>query len=159
MDDRAVSTVVGYILAISITAALISILMLSTGGFIEQQQKSLIRAEGSVIQEQLAAKLASNDRRLRAQDGTNPYSTQRMDLPDKLAGNSYTLKIFDFNTSDNIYTIRIRTIDPQISYEVQFRSKTQVIQTTMSGGGSIKIDAKDTDGDGAVEQVLVKDEE
>ncbi|KPN31415.1 hypothetical protein SY89_02161 [Halolamina pelagica] len=61
-DDRAVSTTLAYTLTLSITAVLVSGLLIAGGGLIEDQREAITRDELTVSGQQLAGGLEDADR-------------------------------------------------------------------------------------------------
>lgn len=123
MDDRAVSTVVGYILTLGITAVLITGLLTAGGDFVGDQRHGTIRDEMQVLGQQLASDLSAADRLVRA--GGTEVSVTR-DLPDEVTGVGYLVTIEDSSAGPNVVDITLRTTDPKVSVTVSVYLDTDV---------------------------------
>jgi hypothetical protein len=91
-DERAVSVGLNYVLALGISAILISGLLVGLGGFLESQQEQTARTELEVIGEQLVGDIAAADRLVLANDGT-PTVELRRSLPPTVVGSTYSIEV------------------------------------------------------------------
>lgn len=131
MDDRAVSTVVGYILTLGITAVLITGLLTAGGDFVGDQRHGTIRDEMQVLGQQLASDLSAADRLVRA--GGTEVSVTRT-LPDEVTGVGYLVTIEDSVDDPNVVDITLRTENPDVSVTLGVYLVTDVGSDT---GGTI----------------------
>jgi hypothetical protein len=129
MNDRAVSTTLGYALTLSITTILISGLLIAAGGYVQDQRERTIRTEMEVIGQQLAADVQAADRFVQAGDSD---FTVRRDLPDKVAGSSYTVTIVVDNPQETY--VRLKSTDPTVIVEVDMALQTNIGESSFTGG-------------------------
>lgn len=128
-DDRAVSITVGFVLNLAIASLLLSALLIGGSGMIDRQTRDVTGDELSVTGQQLAEKLLSADRLVRA--GETVDLSIRSDLPTRTAAGSYLIEI---EHEDAEGTIELRSTDPVVTTSVRFRSETDVDSATVNGG-------------------------
>ncbi|MFB6138108.1 MAG: hypothetical protein ABEJ42_07215 [Halobacteriaceae archaeon] len=92
MTRRAVSTVLGYVLALGITTLLVSGIMLAGGGFVDAQRERVVHSELEVLVERLASDVDRADRLALATDADGAV---RIDtpLPRTVAGFTYRITV------------------------------------------------------------------
>lgn len=129
-DDRAVSTVLNYILTLAIASLLIVGLIVATSGFADRQREQTIRDELHVLGQQLASDLAAADRLVVA-GGTTVRI--RRDLPTTAAGARYRIEV-DTSPPGSLTTLRLSTDDPEVVVDVDVRTETDVGGGTLAGG-------------------------
>jgi len=132
VDDRGVSTVVGFVLTLGITSLLVIGLLVGTSGFVDGQRQGTIRDEMEVLGQQIAADIAAADRLVRA--GGDTVTIERP-LPNDVTGLSYRITI-DGGQPVNII---LATSNPDISVEVTVRTVTDVPGTTTLNGGDVEV--------------------
>lgn len=132
-DDRAVSTVLGFVLSLGISALLISGLLVSTGSFVDDQRRETVRDELEVIGQQISADLAASDRLVR--NGGEEVRVTRP-FPDEVTGLSYRIEI---TTSGSLTTIELRTSQPSVTVQTSVRTQTSVAGGTTLSGGDVEI--------------------
>lgn len=153
-DERAVSTTLAYTLTLSITAVLVSGLLIAGGGLIEDQQQAITADELTVSGQQLAGGLEDADRLA----GAAENGTVEVDIwlpADVGAGGSYTLELVNQSTpSDQPArgTIVVSAESVDVSRNVSFRTEHPVANRTLPGG-PVTIVVTDDDGDGDRELV------
>lgn len=143
MADRAVSAVLGYILALAVMALVVSGLLLTAGNFVENQQERAIRAELEVVGNRLAADIAAVDR-LALAAGTNGEAELQSMLPPRTAGQGYQIDIGQVSVSPAIYAVNLTTSDPDVAVTVRLRVQTTLVETSVNGG-QVVIDYDGTD--------------
>jgi hypothetical protein len=124
---RAVSTVVSYVLALAITATLISGLLLATGELVDGRQETTAQAGLEVSGERLAAAVMAADRL--AATGPNAAAVE-VALPRQVAGSTYTVTV-DTAPGATIY-LESGATDTNVSVSVATR--TDIAETTARGG-------------------------
>lgn len=127
-SDRGVSTTLGYTLNLAVATVLVTGLLMSAGGYVEQQQERAIRSELEVIGARVAGDIGAVDRLART--GDDASVTMRVEVPTTTAGARYRLSI---NESGNDM-ITLRTQDPAVSVSLPYASTTQVQAGSVSGG-------------------------
>lgn len=87
---RAVSTTVGYVLALGLTTVLVTGLLFAAGDVVENQRERAIQTELQVVGQQIAAAVQAGDRAVGA--GDTDFVLRR-DLPTEVAGSTYTVAV------------------------------------------------------------------
>lgn len=150
-DDRGVSTTMGYVLTLAITASLISGLLIAGGSYIENQRDTVARDELQVIGDQLASGLSDADR-LAATGGDDVRV--ELWLPKRVAGGTYSIELQnESGTNPVTATITGRSTKADVSVDVTVRTTLAVANTTVAGG-PVVITARDVDGDSELELVV-----
>lgn len=129
MNDRAVSTVLGYTLTLGISSLLIIGLLVATGGFAADHRQETIRDELRVLGQQLASDLSAVDRLVRAGDDAN--ASIRRQLPGRVTGLDYRIEI------DSAGTVILTTSDPDVTVEIPVVTRTSLEDSTISGGSLV----------------------
>jgi len=132
--DRAVSTVVGFVLILGVASLLVTGLLVATGDFVDNQRQETIRDEMEVLGQQLAADIAASDRMVRA--GGTTVRTERP-LPERITGVTYQINVT--SSGGGLTTIQLSTQDPSVSAEVSVRTTTPVASGTTVNGGDVEI--------------------
>lgn len=129
-DSRGVSVAVGYVLGLTISALILSVLLYGVGGFVEDQREQVVREELTVVGQQLAGELTATDRLVQ---GSGPETSVRIvvRLPAQVANTKYTVGIQDDGTASQLV---LRTDDPPVSVVVGLDTTTDVSTGTVSGG-------------------------
>jgi|APHM01.1.fsa_nt_gi hypothetical protein len=91
-DERAVSITLNYVLAIAISAVLVTGLLIAGGNFVGGQQESVVRNELSVVGQRLAADLERVDRMVAAGDDVDAARINRS-LPTAAVGERYDIEL------------------------------------------------------------------
>lgn len=134
MDERAVSTMVSYVLALGISAILIGGLLTAGGTFVDNQRNTVVTSELQVVGQRLAADLATADRLV--QLGTGPTDIQvTARLPQTVVGSAYTI---DINTANGNVSLELSTrgADQTVTIDV---ANTTTIASGRVGGGDLDI--------------------
>lgn len=149
-EDRAVNTVVGYVIAIAITTVLLSLLITTTTAFVQVQQESVINSEMNIVGQSLSTQLMDADRTVRLNE-TGPEGVERtVKMPNRLANSQYLITVEDVGSfepyaGENTYRIRLWTNSPAVEEELYFVSETDIEPTTLNGGDFRIIYNKDQD--------------
>jgi len=126
-SDRAVSTAVGYVLTLGITTILISGLLIAAGGVVEDRRDATSRDSLDVVGQRIAANLMAADR-LAETDGATAVEVV-VDVPDRIAGSGYTVRV---NASTSTLVLDPDSIDT--IRRVTFVTSTPVTATAVQGG-------------------------
>jgi hypothetical protein len=131
-EDRAVSTTLGYVLALAISALLITGLITAGGNYVEDERDQVVRDQLSVIGQQVAADIERADRLVRAVPaGTQPDTVRiNQTFADDVTGTSYRIRL-DPSGSD---TVIVESFDPEISVSVRVTSETDIVESSADGG-------------------------
>lgn len=159
-DERAVSTAVGYVLALAITSLLISGLLLAGGTFIEQKREQVASDELTVLGGRVAGGVVDTDRLAGASD-SDALVFVRVSLPDETTGVTYAITVT--NETDPAarpeqpfrYNIVLRASSINVRERVPVRTHHEMI-TDSTIGGDIVVAYIDADSDGKREIVIRK---
>lgn len=124
--DRGVSTVVGYVLVLGITTLLISGLLVTTGGVVDNRQQSTARNALGVVGDRIAANLMAADRL--AETGAETVVVGAS-LPDRVAAGGYRIAV---NSSASELVLEADRADTTV--RVSFVASTDVADTQVTGG-------------------------
>jgi len=132
VDDRAVSTALGYVLSLAIASLLISGLMLAAGGFVEGQREGVIRSELEVVGETLVADVEGADRLASAVDGQVRVKST---LPRRVGSSAYTIAIEDGAVAgDTVYRVSLSAASVDVSVTLRLVTNTPVRLGSVDGG-------------------------
>lgn len=149
MADRAVSTVVSYVLVLGIVALLVTTLLTTFAPFVTNQQQSTAQSTMSVFGNDIAGDLGSADR-LATRIDENGRVELRTSLPNRVGGSRYEIEIVnETDTGRFAYEIVLTANDFEASAIVHVRTAHPVETRTGSqalDGGPLKL-AYDTDAD------------
>lgn len=124
--DRGVSTALGYVLTLGITALLISGLLIGVTGVVDDRRTQTDRATMEIVGQRIAANLMSADRLAE----TDPEQlVVAVDLPNRLSQSGYTVEV---NGSAEQLTLRVD--GGRASATVSFVTTTTVRDGTVRGG-------------------------
>jgi hypothetical protein len=154
--DRAVSITVNYVIALSITAVLISGLLVGASGYVENQRDRVVREELEVVGEQLAAGIDDADRLARA--ASDPGTVRvGVDLPRRVAGETYRIEIVEIDDPPDQPArsdLRLRSAGSDVSVTLTLSTLVPLQNGSTSGGWTVVR----LDSDAAGDDVLVVDE-
>lgn len=154
VDERGVSTTLGYSLTLAITAILITGLLMAGGALVEDQRERIADEELSVSAEQLASGLGDADRL----SGTSTDGVLRVTvwLPDRIAGGQYTMTLENHPTAADQPARATIIADSQavdVTAELSLRTSVPLANRTVVGGPLV-VSHRDDDGDGERELVV-----
>lgn len=138
-SDRGVSTTLGYVLTLVITAVLVSGLLVGTGQYVDGQRERVVDRELSVLGERIAARTADADRMVRAGDGAEAVRV-RVDLPRTVAGGSYRIEVSDspgVTGTPAAHDITLTSGGGSQSVTVRVRTGIDVETGTLAGGNLV----------------------
>lgn len=130
MNDRAVSTTVGYVIGLGVMALLISTLLFSAGSFVSDQREQAVRAELKVVGQQVSNQLSRTDRMVEAGTDTANVSI-RSQTPGDVAGSNYYIKL---KTSTSNPHLVLSANDPDVRVRVNVTTETALEASTVDGG-------------------------
>ena len=131
--DRGVSTTLGYVLTLAITAILVSGLLVAVGSFVNGQNERVTESELEVVGQRLATDLEAADRLAEAGESTTTVAV-RSRLPETVAGRTYRIAVNE-SGSDRLV---LSTRDPRVSVAVAVVTDAPVSNATL-GGGSVRV--------------------
>jgi len=99
-DDRGTSVAVNHVLAIGITAILISGLLLTAASILDDRQRSAARNELKTIGNRLADQIAEADRTVDS-DSQPEQVEYTITQPDRVAGNTYAVVLLERPCEDS----------------------------------------------------------
>ncbi|AZH24987.1 DUF7266 family protein [Haloplanus aerogenes] len=135
-DRRATSTALGYVLSLGISAILISGLIVAGGGLMESQRDQSARIELQVIGQTVADDLSSA---ARLADCDSCEVRLRIDVPSRVAGESYLIQVDEIDGSPPAYRYRLTlsTGRSNVAVDVSVRTSVPVAETSVAGGTMI----------------------
>ncbi|WP_276272423.1 DUF7266 family protein [Haloarcula litorea] len=130
-ESRAVSTALNYALTLSITAVLVTGLLIAGTNFVEERQETVVREELTVIGQQVAADLARVDRLVVAADssGSSLTATTRQTFPQRVAGSGYQLTL-----DPGGERLVLTATDPEVRVTVGVTNETTLRASSVDGG-------------------------
>ena len=134
MNDRGVSTVLSYALALGILAILVSGLVVSFAPFVTNQQQDTAQSALVVYGNDLAGDLDTVDRLALEADGNeNATVSYRTELPDRVSGSRYHVEIEEVDATEGTYDYEIwlRPVDFEASTFVNVRTRTPIADETL----------------------------
>lgn len=147
-DRRGVSTALGYVIALSISAILISGLLIAGGTLVENERESVARDQLAVAAEQLASGVMDADRLAASADGGTVRV--RVWLPERAGSAPYAVQIVPQSTPPGqpyAATLVAKSEVLDISVNLTVRSSFELAARTVEGG-PVVITHTETDGDG-----------
>lgn len=156
-DRRGVSTALGYVITLGITAVLVSGLLVAGGSLVKTEREVVATDQLEIAGEQLATGLADADR-LASAGGDGDVRVELW-LPDRAGGSGYALRIEPQSPTpagqpnETLLVAEAPTLD--VSQSVTVRTNVPVAASTVDGG-SVVVRYVDADGDG-VRELLVED--
>lgn len=127
---------VNYVLALAITALLISGLLVAGGDYLQGQRESVTRHQLGVTAEQLAGGIADADRL--AADGDEVRV--EVGLPRTVAGSAYRIRVTNLtHPSDrpNAYALSLTCPAVGTSVELTVRTHARLAERTVEGGAVV----------------------
>ena len=134
--DRAVSITVNYVIVLGITAVLISGLLVGAGGYVQEQRESVVREELSVVAEQVAAGIDDADR-LAAAYPRNRSVRVGVDLPGRVAGESYRIQVTELTAPTNQparHELTLRSTGTRVSVTLTVSTSVDLDERSVNGG-------------------------
>ncbi|MFB6252623.1 MAG: hypothetical protein ABEI27_13245 [Halobellus sp.] len=138
MRNRAVSITVNYVIALAITAVLISGLLIGAGGYVQDQREAVVREELRVVAEQLVAGIDDADRLARVGDA----GTARVgvDLPERVAGETYLIEVTEVRApgaNPSRHDLRLRSSQTDVTVTLTTSTVVDLTETTATGGWTV----------------------
>lgn len=149
---RGAATTVSYVLALGISALLISGLVIAGGNVLSDQRERSSRAGLRVAGQQLAGDIATADRLVSA--GTDVDVRLVSSLPARVAGESYLVEIRPHPTLSNVAVVELTAAESGVVVEVNVRHRTPIRLPTRVSSGDLVVEY---DADDAPAEVVVRD--
>lgn len=130
-DDRAVSTTVSYVLTLSITALLVSGLLLAAGGLVDDQRERATRTELEVFGQRIADGVADADRLAAT---TDERVRVRVDLPERAAGTGYSVDVEPSADAAHPHELVLRSGGAETTVSVAIGTRAPLADARVSGG-------------------------
>lgn len=92
-SSRGTSIALGYVLVLSISAVLVSGLILAGGSFVDDQRERVIEGELNVIGTHLAGNVEQVDRYVNASEGSEPVAQINQTFQRQVTGESYEVEL------------------------------------------------------------------
>lgn len=156
-DDRGVSITVNYVIALAVTAALVSGLLIAGGTMVENQREQVTRDQFDVLGDQLVATYLDADHLVAA--GADRVEV-RVRLPERVAGGFYDINVSAVSEpadQPNEYDVTLESQAVDVSVSTTLRTTHEVHEKTVPGG-PVVIRYVDADGELGRELVIFDDE-
>lgn len=124
MADRAVSTVVSYVLILGIVALLLSTLTAGFAPLVTNQQEDAVRSTLEVLGNDIAGDIESADR-LAVRAGGGGAVELQTDLPTRVGGSQYVIEIAN-PSGESYYEIILLSPDHETRVTVRVRTDTPI---------------------------------
>lgn len=147
MTDRALSTIVSYVLTLGIVVLLLSTMTGVFAPLVTNQQDAAVRATLEVLGNDIAGDLESADR-LAAAAGENGTVELRTRLPDRVGGSPYEIEVDQ--ASDQIV---LESPDSETTVRVTVTTETDVEVSGTLDGGTLEISYDTTEEQLVIENV------
>lgn len=135
VDDRGISTVMNYTLALGVTAILITGIITGTVGFVESKSESTARTQLDVSSSTVVSEITTVRSIAASPREENQEVTTTVSLPDRTTAGTYLITVTDSN-------VTFATIDGDVSVTKELPERGGSISTTSNGrisGGDVEI--------------------
>jgi hypothetical protein len=136
MDERAVSTTIGYALTLGVASLLITGLLIAGGGFLQDQRERTTRTELEVIGGQISADISSADRL--SASGVDSVNITR-NLPDSVTGSAYTVELRVPTNPDKTSHLELTSADPELTVRVDVATHEAGLRNSTIDGGAVEV--------------------
>jgi len=123
-----VTTTLSYVLTLTITAALVSGLLIAAGTAVEDRRQEVARDQMDVVGQGLAARLAAADRLTAT--GSEPTVRVEVSMPRSVAGANYRIEAADGDPA----TLTLSSDDVEASVQVSVPLRTPLNGGEIRGG-------------------------
>jgi hypothetical protein len=139
-DQRAISSALTHALTISLTAILISTLLVGAGQLLDRQENTAARAQFADIGNDVVSQISEFDRLNRT--GTNVTASVELNYPDRVVGKPYRLSITDDSDSypfETDYALEIESelLERDLQYPVA--TETELDTSARVADGDVAI--------------------
>lgn len=137
-DERGASIAVTHALTLTITAVLITVLLVTTGNFLHAQQNTVAQSQLRDIGGDLSSLIDDADRLNRTGEVNATLSAS---YPDTIAGEPYTMELVPENgTRDTTATLYLNATDLDLSVSVPVATDTPMTRSqARSENASVKL--------------------
>jgi hypothetical protein len=136
-SDRGVTVTLNYILVLSITAVLVSGLLVAGGTFVEDQRERVIEDELNVIGNHIASDVEQVDRMVRAGSGTVDRAEINQSFQQTVTGTSYNVEL-----EPDPDRVVLEANSPGVTVSVNVTVQTDIGESFAVGGDtSVQYDA------------------
>lgn len=129
VDDRGVSTALGYVLSLAVASVVVVGVLVAAGGLVGDQRERAVRTEFDVLGQRVASDLATVDRLVRA--GDDASATVASDLPRTAAGSRYEVRVVGDASGA---TVVLQSSDPPVTVRVAVTNRTPIAPANVTGG-------------------------
>lgn len=130
MTDRAVSSTVGYVMALAIATVLVTGLLISGASFVDDQRERVIEQELDVVGQHLSGNIEQVDRMVRASDESDPTARINQTFNRQVTGASYSIEL----VAGSPTVLHLNASDSDVSTTVNVTNQTDVSDSFASGG-------------------------
>ena len=137
MNSRSMSMTLNYVLVLSISAVLITGIIIAGGTFVENQRKQVIEGELRIIGNHLAGNLEQVDRYVRAGSGTTSDAYINQTFGTDATGSTYGVQLDERSETTQVV---LNSTSPDVSVRVNASVQTDVnIADSYADGGTISV--------------------
>jgi hypothetical protein len=130
---RGVSITLNYVLVLSLSAILVSGLIIAGGNFVEQQRNSVAEGELNVVGTHIAGSVEQVDRYVEAGTNTETAHVNQTFQPD-VSGASYRVRLIEPDTGTEPAQIRLDAQGADAQVTINVSARTPVIGSQADGG-------------------------
>lgn len=131
-DHRSLSVTVNYILALGISAILVTGLLIAGGAFVEDQREQVIEGELSVIGHHIAGNVEQVDRLVTAADDNPDAAYINQSFQRSVTGATYNIEV-----AEDPDRIILSTSHPDVQVEVNATVNNDLDYDAAAGGGTV----------------------
>lgn len=140
--DRGVSITLNYILALGISAVLVTGLIIAGGNFVQDQRERVIEGELEIVGQHVASNLETVDRFAQASGGSPDAAHVNQTFQSHVSGASYTIQLE--GTPDQVVLSSER---PDVTVRVNVTVSNALDTDSFTGGGSVSVYFDDSSGE------------
>lgn len=144
-DNRGVSPVFSYVLTLSVASLLVGGLLISAGGFVDDQRKNTAKSELQVIGQQVSADISAADRLARTATTEDIDDIRvRRGLPQEVVGTPYRIEVVHSGGSSEP---QLRLSSPQLDVVVTVGIASKIAVDGSADGGDVVVQIDTSTGD------------
>lgn len=132
--DRGVSITLNYILALGISALLVTGLLVAGGNFVQDQRERVIEGEMTIIGQHLASNMESVDRYANASDGDIEAAYINQTFQSSVTGSSYSIQL-----EENPDQLVLQSNSPSVTVRINTTVEHDLDTDSFANGGSISV--------------------
>lgn len=132
--DRGVSITLNYILALGISALLVTGLLVAGGNFVQDQRERVIEGEMTIIGQHLASNMESVDRYANASDDELDAAYINQTFQSSVTGSSYSIQL-----EEDPDQLVLQSNSPSVTVRINTTVQSDLDTDSFANGGSISV--------------------